>query len=633
MRRVRASRTGVTVLTLLAASAAAGCGSSDNNGPGFSIDPPTASVLVGGTVQLTAVNPPGKVAWSSTNSSVASVQPQTGFVTGVSSGSATISALSGGKVATAQITVTAPPSIALSAPTATFQAPQGGPDPAPDTVAVTNAGNGTLSLRIDSVAYGAAQPTGWLSAALAGGTTPTKLVLHAATGSLNGGTYTATVFIASDDAENSPQSVVVTFHVVAPPSIALAPNSFQLIATIDTTVDTTVAVTNGGGFSLTGLHEEVDYAAGQRTGWMSATLSGDSAPATLSLHIDTHVVPIGNYSAAVHVTSTVNGVQPAYVQVALTVTPGPAIALSSTQVQLKTSIGKSPADSAIAVTNGGGGSLIGLALSSVTYTQGQGGWLTATLAGDSAPTSLTLHVASNALPLGDYQAVLSVTSPVAGNSPLQLTVNLNVGPPPVIAYSPSGVVFSGFIGGTVPGPQAISITNSGGGVIPGLSATVRYSGSNTGWLATPAWQDGNTTAPAILLLQPGSINLPLGTDTAYVDITSSDTSIAKVTVQVIYKVQSFTVTIFPLFNTAFGAGYPNSPCSQSGCHTSTSSVQGAYSFASSFVTPGDPNTGGLICKITNGATAGGSCSISFPMIMPAADIALIRAWIAAGAPQ
>jgi hypothetical protein len=74
------------------------------------VSPGSASIEVGATVQLTgASKPPGAtLAWASSNSSVATVS-QSGLVSGVSAGTATVSASAGGKSGSAAITVTAPP--------------------------------------------------------------------------------------------------------------------------------------------------------------------------------------------------------------------------------------------------------------------------------------------------------------------------------------------------------------------------------------------------------------------------------------------------------------------------------------------------------------------------------------------
>jgi hypothetical protein len=74
-----------------------------------SVSPESASVAVGKTIQLAALNPGGKkrrkARWSSSNSQVASVS-SSGLVSGVAEGTATITAKSGRRSSTAVITVT-----------------------------------------------------------------------------------------------------------------------------------------------------------------------------------------------------------------------------------------------------------------------------------------------------------------------------------------------------------------------------------------------------------------------------------------------------------------------------------------------------------------------------------------------
>jgi acid phosphatase type 7 len=85
-------------------------------GPGIksiSVTPSSATVTVGGTVQLTATAQPAKAAstfvWSSSNTGVATVSSSTGLVTGVAAGTATISAAAGGVTGTASVSVTTTP--------------------------------------------------------------------------------------------------------------------------------------------------------------------------------------------------------------------------------------------------------------------------------------------------------------------------------------------------------------------------------------------------------------------------------------------------------------------------------------------------------------------------------------------
>src|SRR5207302_5942968 len=94
------------------------------------VTPPTATVQTGQTVQLTATPRDANgaalsgraVTWSSNNTSVATVS-SSGLVSGVTPGSATITATSEGKSGTASVTVTNIPvaTLSVSAPAATMQ--------------------------------------------------------------------------------------------------------------------------------------------------------------------------------------------------------------------------------------------------------------------------------------------------------------------------------------------------------------------------------------------------------------------------------------------------------------------------------------------------------------------------------
>ena len=77
----------------------------------ITVTPSSASIQVGGTVQLTATADPPRTTrfrWATSDQAVASVSPS-GLVTGVAAGAATITASAGGKVGSSTITVTTSP--------------------------------------------------------------------------------------------------------------------------------------------------------------------------------------------------------------------------------------------------------------------------------------------------------------------------------------------------------------------------------------------------------------------------------------------------------------------------------------------------------------------------------------------
>jgi hypothetical protein len=244
-----------------------------------------------------------------------------------------------------------------------------------------------------------------------------------------------------------------------------------------------IAVGNAGGGNLSGLSVgAITYSAGS-TGWLQASLNSTSAPAVLTLQPVTSGLPAGNYSATVAVRSSVAGVAAQGATVSLTVAPGlpPSICLSPTPIDFSaTQGGANPASRAFTIDNCGGGVLAGLSVS-VVYGQNPA-WLQApTLSRTSAPATLTLQALTGGLAAGTYFAAIQIVSP--GAAGLSVIATFNVGlPPPSIALSPAARSFNAAQGGPSPASQSVTVLNSSGGTLSGLSVgTVSYGAG-----ATPA---------------------------------------------------------------------------------------------------------------------------------------------------
>lgn len=409
------------------------------------VAPPSASVMVNATTRLTAtVFGNGgerltgrRVDWSSEDESIATVDGD-GVVRGVSPGSTTIRATSEGAAGTATVNVGQGPAIALSAASASFAGRQGGADPAQQSIAITNAGGGTLDELTVAIAYADGQPGGWLTAELAGSTAPTSVSLRAAIGSLSAGTYAATVTVSSSATAGSAKVIDVTFVIGdAQPAIALSPTSleFEALERGANPAAQSVQIANAGGGSLTGLTVSLTYPGGQPGGWLSATLGGTTAPATVTVAAQTGSLAPGTYTATIGVASTAAANSPQTVGVTFVVLDAPpVIAVSPTTVSVETTdVGGDPASVQVSVTNAGGGTLDGIA-AAVTYASGQPtGWLQASLGGSTAPTTLTLSATKGELAAGTYDAIVHVSSPDAAEAQtvaVSFTIVSTVPPPP-----------------------------------------------------------------------------------------------------------------------------------------------------------------------------------------------------------
>jgi hypothetical protein len=222
-------------------------------------------------------------------------------------------------------------------------------------------------------------------------------------------------------------AAVVT--VVAGPSLELDPTSITLRAVAGgVSAAETVAVRNGGNGQVTGLAVLTSYPSGGPTGWLGVSLPGPTAPTALELQASAAGLAPGVYEATVTVTA--DGGLSAEVDVALRVDPAPpeisvdpdAVALSAVAGALE------PVQQVVSVTNVGDGVLDQLSVR-VEY-EGPGGWLTAELSGDLAPTELVLRASAQGLEVGVYRATVVVSSPAAeADAAVALTFEVAAGAP------------------------------------------------------------------------------------------------------------------------------------------------------------------------------------------------------------
>jgi hypothetical protein len=501
----RAARHG-RMITLLALAVFAGCQEVSVTAvpvERVSVTPEQVAVPVGGTASLTAQlhgsngqTLAGRaVSWTSLNPDVATVD-ETGQVRAITQGTARIEASSEGLTGQATVTVTSGPILAVSPAELEFSGLQGGATPGDRTVAITNAGTGSISGLSAAVSYAPGQPTGWLGVSLSSNSAPATLVVRANQANLAPGTYSATVLVSSGSAANSPVSVPVRLTVFAPtPAIGLssASVSFSTTATGPNPTAQTITITNAGGGTLSGLTATVEYPSGQAQGWLTATLAGATAPTTLTLSAARGSLLPGTYSARVVIAATGAQNSPQHVNVTFTIatvaTPA-TIGLSSTTASFAaTAGGTNPAAQTITITNTGGGTLSGLG-ATVQYTSGQGGWLTASVSPTTAPATLTLQATTGSLTAGTYSARVLVTAPGATNSPAEVTVTFTVAAAPPGA--PAGLTASAAsvsridlswssASGTVSGYRIERRLTAGGGyaLVDSVSAgTTSYSDRN-----------------------------------------------------------------------------------------------------------------------------------------------------------
>jgi hypothetical protein len=223
----------------------------------------------------------------------------------------------------------------------------------------------------------------------------------------------------------------------------------------------------------------------------------------------------------------------------ITVLAPPVIALSGTTASFTARAGTTnPAAQTITISNGGPGTLQGIALSTIQYAGGAAGWLTATLNGNSATATQTASVqltaAVTGLAPGAYTAIVPITATGAPNSPQNINVTFTVTPRPTLELSRTAVAISTISGAANPAPETVNLTSSTSAPAAGLAASIAYNeAAQAGWLT--ATVNPNTT-PSTLTLQASAGARPAGTYTATVTVTSTDASNAPRQVTVTFTV-------------------------------------------------------------------------------------------------
>jgi hypothetical protein len=143
-----------------------------------------------------------------------------------------------------------------------------------------------------------------------------------------------------------------------------------------------IGITNGGFAELTTMAvEPVQYDAGQPTGWLNATLSTPTAPATLTLTFSTAALVEGIYHATVRITAAEASNSPATLSVTITVNPSYTVVFGTSADKMRlVEIGSSHAPS-VSVTDAQG------PVSGVTITYTSRASSVATVAADGRITA------------------------------------------------------------------------------------------------------------------------------------------------------------------------------------------------------------------------------------------------------
>lgn len=367
----------------------------------------------------------------------------------------------------------------------------------------------------------------WLFVSSQPGSTPGTLTLYAAPNGLGPGVYTGSVTVNA----TGPGGVVLDSPYTIPVMLNMTTGS------ISANVTTLTFTQKSGGtapqpqkVNLTSALSQTDFfvtAYDGGLGWLSATVTQGRMSGTATVSVNGSGLTPGAYQGRVIVGQNLASNSPLIIPVTLQVTAG-AISAPTTQLIFTAAAGGTSSLSAnVAVTSTPGA----LSFSVATSTNNSGNWLTATPVTGTTPATVHVAVNPSGLAVGTYNGSVTITSAVAGGSPITIPVSLSVVAPQTLTVTPSTpLTFTYTLGQMVPSGQALRVQTVAT-AIPFSVTTQTTSGGSTWLVATPM----SGTTPASITVNVNPSGLSQGTYQGTVLIGASST-LAPVAVQVTLNV-------------------------------------------------------------------------------------------------
>jgi hypothetical protein len=205
------------------------------------------------------------------------------------------------------LTLTAPPTIGLSPTSLNFTTVQNGPNPANQTVALTNTGGSTMT-------WATASNATWLTATPASGTGAGTITVAVNNSGLTPGSYNGQISVSAAGATNTPQVIAVALTVQTPPAITLSKTSLDYTATVGGAdpANQTFDITNSGGATL-------NWTASDDASWLTLSPTGGTATSTVTPAVSIAGLAAGTYNGTITVSATGASNSPRTIAVTLTV--------------------------------------------------------------------------------------------------------------------------------------------------------------------------------------------------------------------------------------------------------------------------------------------------------------------------
>ena len=394
----------------------------------------------------------------------------------------------------------ATPAIQLSLSSLTFSGTAGGANPAPNTFSISNAGGGTLT-------WTASDTSAWLILSPASGTNTGTVTASITANGLAAGTYSTTVTVSAPGATAKTIPVTLTISPTGPAmGFSLSPSTLAYSATVGSPNQTgSFTVTNTGSTAITVTWaDSINWLVAITPGFTQTIQPGLSG--TYTITASSANLAAGSYSGIATISG---GGITKQLPVTLTLTAGtsPAIGLNTTSLGFAGTVGgTNPSAQTIAVSNVGGGTLSWAASDNAA-------WLTLSPVSGTNSGTITANVTLTGLAAGTYNGIVTVTASGVPAKTLPVTLTMTASTAgATIGLNPTGLTFTGTVGGTNPAAKPISISNTGGGTLSWTTS------DNAAWLGlSPVSGSNNGTVTASVNMT----GLAAGTYSGIITVTAS----------------------------------------------------------------------------------------------------------------
>ena len=353
-------------------------------------------------------------------------------------------------------------------------ATEGGANPAPDTVDVTEAGGGSIGFTVtESIAWAAVSPLS--------GTTPDELVVTYDITGLAPGSYSGTIQISSGEADNSPQNISVSLLVnEAEKFLAVSPDTLSFAATEAgaNPGNQSFMVSETGGFNIA-------FTVSESSAWLSLNKSSGTTNEAVIASVNISGLAPGTYFDSVMISSGEATNSPIYEYISLVVAAANKFLAVSPDTLFFSAVeaGLNPADQAFTVSETGG---FNIAFS----VSESSAWLSLDKSGGTTTEDVTVSINITSLSPGTYFDSVQVSSGAANNSPVYEYISFEVfAADKSLALDVDTLSFSAVEGGANPANQSFTVSETG-------AFNIAFSVSeNASWLSLN--KTGGTTPEAV----------------------------------------------------------------------------------------------------------------------------------------